>query len=432
MPVIRRIKGLLSCLLTAAIASPPAFSDPAKASTVEFSVWTRSWVGTLGSKQVEVRLRRVADRLSGSYCYQPCSKEARYQLQLNGRLVGEKTELTERDSVNLTVSTGTWQIESQKDDISGSWRSPDGKRTLPLHLRPVVAEEHFPYEVRLVADKLPEDKGDDCHDDPPYVSAIRLYKYGKLFQTLETDSQGTCSVFTPELIDANFDGWLDLTIAQFLPAGPNIPHQTWLYDKTTGRFVDAPPALQGITSAEFDPEHHIVFSYWRSSCCEHGVTTYRWKGGDLEEADFQTSYALPIIEGDKRRVCYITPDYRNGFIEFPSRVEQSADGQLKLREIDPKTCDEGVAVGERTYIDIWKRSPTGQQPVHLSTEKIVWKQTDTPEGPRYCPEVPFFDSGRITRILLKDQPDLCSEDDPLSNEQASQIHEEGHTGQKAR
>lgn len=42
---------------------------------------------------------------------------------------------------------------------------------------------------------------------------------------------------------------------QKLPAGPNIPEQTWLYDPSTQRFVDAPASYQEITSPEPDAEY---------------------------------------------------------------------------------------------------------------------------------------------------------------------------------
>lgn len=420
MRAICGTRGLLSCLqfIFALVWLPatPLSAAQAPASSVEFPVWSRTWGGTLGSKQVEVALNRTANGLSGSYCYQPCRAQTRSQLVLTGRMRGEGAELTERDSGHGAAPTGTWHIESLKDGITGTWASPNGKQTRPLALRQIQAQDdleaQFPYEIRLLADTLPEE-GDGC-PTPPLVSAIRLYKDGALFQTLETESQGTCSVFTPALVDANFDGWPDLSLAQFLPAGPNIPHQTWLYDTTTGRFVDAPSALQAISSAEFDPVHRIVYAYWRASCCEHGVTTYRWKGDDVEEVESQSSYFLPLLDGTQRRLCYIAPSYGDGFIEFTSRVEQAADGELKLRQIDPKTCDiDDGAFLEGTYIDIWKPGPPGQKPTLLRTEEIAWKPTETPAGLRYCPEVPFFDSGRVRRMVLSENPDLCSEKGPL-------------------
>jgi hypothetical protein len=406
--------GLQLILALVWLPALPVSAGQVPASSVEFPVWSRSWVGTLGSKQVEVALSRTADGLSGSYCYQPCRAETRRQLVLNGRMRGEGALLTERDSGDGAAETGTWHIESLKDGITGTWTSPNGKRTLPLALSQNQddLQARFPYEIGLLADALPEEEGDGC-PTPPLVSAIRLYKDGALIQTLETESQGTCSVFTPYLIDANFDGWPDLSLAMFLPAGPNIPRQTWLYDVATGRFVDAPAGLQDISSAEFDPVHRIVYSYWRASCCEHGVSTYRWTDGDLKEIDSQSSYLLPLMDGTERRRCYIMPSYIDGKIEFASRVEQVGDGSLKLRQIDPKSCDiDSGAHYERTYIDIWQPSQNGQKPTLLRTEEIAWKQTETSVGQRFCPEVPFFDSGRIKRVVLSENPDLCSEQDP--------------------
>lgn len=405
---------LLACLLPwlAVISSPVVANDAPNPSTesFEFPGWNRKWVGTIGNKQVEVSLTRVGDGLSGTYCYQPCSIKTRNQLALTGRMSGEMAELTERDNGNGNAPTGLWRIESIRDQLIGQWTSPSGERMLALALRPDMTSftERFPYEMRLVAND-----GDDSCIDTPLVSAIRLYKDGELFQSLPTESQGTCGVFTPRLIDANFDGWPDVTIALSVPAGPDVPYQTWLYDPMSHRFTNAPPNLQDITSPEFDPVHRIVYSYWRASCCEHGVTTYRWQGGDVGEIESQSSYLLPVLDKGQRRLCYIIPSYGNGFIEYPSRVEQSANGRMKLHGLDPKTCDlyEGAFL-ERTYIDIWKPSLDGQQPTRLRRETVAWKLTDTPAGQQYCPEVPFFDKDRVRRVVLRENPDLCSKSDP--------------------
>lgn len=416
MPSIRNPRALLVILAAFWLPALHASTTETAAASVEFPVWSHSFVGALGSKQVEVFLSRVADNLSGSYCYQPCSNQTRIQLVLEGQVQGSAAELIERDRKNKAATTGIWQIESLKEGITGTWVSPDGTRRLPLVLRRAEAEDElqarFPYEIRLLADALPEPEGEGC-PTPPLVSAIRLYKDGVLSQTLETESQGTCSIFTPVLFDANFDGWPDLSIAEFLPAGPNIPHQTWLYDPVAGRFVDAPATLQSITSPDFDPEHQIVYSFWRASCCEHGVSIYRWKGSDVEEVDTQSSYFLPVMDGETRRLCYIAPSYSKGFIEYSSRVEQAADGRLRLHQIDLEHCevDDSIFL-ERTYIDIWKPAAPGEKPVLLRSEGVAWELVDTSAGPRYCPEVPYFDNGRIRRVVSSDNPDLCSEENP--------------------
>ncbi|MCQ4315537.1 nitrite reductase [Stutzerimonas zhaodongensis] len=406
--------GWLSLLASIELAAPHVTAAQAFPDLVEFSAWSRSWSGTLGSKGVEVTLNRAADGLSGSYCYQPCAAETRYRLQLSGRIEGEQAVLTERNVNNPTVTTGTWHVTSFNDGIAGSWISSAGKRKLPLKLDRTQdeLEVRFPFEIRLLADALPEEEGDGC-PTPPVVFGIRLYKDGEPVQTLATESQGTCSLFLPELIDANFDGWPDLTIAELLPAGPNVPHQTWLYDPKTGRFVDAPSVLQGVTSAEFDPAHQMIYSYWRSSCCEHGVTTYRWQGDEVVEVDNRSSYFLPVMDGTTRRTCYIAPAYVKGFIEFPSRIEQTKDGRLTLHGIDPQSCDldEGAFL-ERTYIDIWKPAQPGEQPTRLRTEESEWVKTDTSVGPRYCADVPYYDNGHIRRVVLSERTEWCSQQSP--------------------
>jgi hypothetical protein len=386
----------------------------------EFLVWTRSWSGTLGNKQVQVSLNRTADKLSGSYCYLPCRPQTRYQLLLTGKVEGENAELLEHDRDNRTASTGQWHISSLQGDITGTWSTPDGKRKFPLVLNQIQTdlEARFPYEIRLIADAQPSQENDHC-PTPPLVSAIRLYKNGKLLQNLETESQGTCNLFTPELIDANFDGWPDLTINQFLPAGPNMPAQTWLYDKASQRFIDAPTDLQDISSAEFDSEQHIIYSYWRSSCCEHGVTTYIWKGDNVQELESESSYVMPILDSNEQRLCYMMPSYNNGFIEFANRIEQANDGQLKLHQIDPKECEtieDGVAPDPmKTRIDIWKPTVIGRRPHLLRTERTAWVRTDTANGYHYCPELPFFDNGRIRRIVLSKNSQNCVAEPPLKD-----------------
>lgn len=93
MSAIRGTRGFLSCLqsILALVWLPatPISAAQAPANSVEFPVWSRTWLGTLGSKQVEIALNRTADGLQGSYCYQPCSAQTRSQLVLTGRMRDE-------------------------------------------------------------------------------------------------------------------------------------------------------------------------------------------------------------------------------------------------------------------------------------------------------------------------------------------------------
>jgi hypothetical protein len=394
----------LMCLCTAYL---PTGAD-AKTAGVEFVVWSRSYTGTLGRKTIEVQLERTASHVTGSYCYTSCKAETRQALQLNGTLKGEGLQLTETNGDgDAAPKTGLWMLNLAGSVASGTWTSPDGQHHLPVAL--TTPPDSFPYEIHLVANALPT--GDDCSDTPA-VSEIRLYRNGKLFQSLPTDSQGTCSIFTPQVVDMNFDGHPDLMIAQTLPAAPNIPYDMWLYDPASGKFVPAPPTLTDITSPEFDPVHHKVWNFWRSSCCDHGINIYEWKNGDLSQSDSGESYFLPVRVSQTDYYCYIMPDYVDGHVEYPGAVQSDAQGKLTT-DADLSGCDLGPNMLERTHIDVWKTAPAGA-PVLADTEDISWQKTQIAGGTRYCPVVPFLNGGRIQPALLTD-PDLCATDDPTAS-----------------
>lgn len=374
---------------------------------VEFAVWDRVLSGTVGTKSVSVTLARIAGSVSGTYCYKPCSEKTRQQLLLAGTIDGNTLELTERDGGSAQhATTGHWTLKLDGGQATGNWTSPDRRKTFAVALRDT---QPAPVDVRLVADAMPEPTG-DCAD-PPLVSAIRIYRQGRLVQELPTESQGTCHIFTPRFVDANFDGFPDLTIALTLPAGPNIPHQTWLYDPATRRFVAAPAAMQDITSPEFDTPSRTIVSHWRNGCCEHGVTIYRWRGNELEEAGTATSVQLPVLVGRTVRYCYTAPDYRDGRIEFPERVEQVGD-RLTLTFAGSSGCDTEAMPMASQDITVWKRDARGELKA-VRTESVRWKPVDTTAGRRYCPETPYFADGRIERAVLVDHPEEeCSETAP--------------------
>ncbi|MCF8469536.1 MAG: hypothetical protein K9G30_01990 [Parvibaculum sp.] len=115
------------------------------------------------------------------------------------------------------------------------------------------------------------------------IDAIAVRRKGETqpFQTIEAVGSRTVPDIENngfELIDMNFDGYLDLRLIGETSAGPNVAYANWLWSDGDRRFVRA-PALDGIVSPEFDPETQEILSRWRSSAAEGGVDIYTWEEG---------------------------------------------------------------------------------------------------------------------------------------------------------
>jgi len=80
--------------------------------------------------------------------------------------------------------------------------------------------------------------------------------------------------------DMNFDGYVDISIIQFVPAGPNIPRYCWIYDVSKGTFVRDKP-LEAITSPVFDAKAQTVVSEWRDGAGSYGTSSYKYIAGKL-------------------------------------------------------------------------------------------------------------------------------------------------------
>ncbi|WP_431825009.1 XAC2610-related protein [Burkholderia sp. F1] len=381
---------------------------------VELSYWTRSFSGTIAGKRVKADLEAVGGHVSGSYCYEPCGKSALPRIQLEGKQQLDHVELSETtyNKKSEQIVSGKWALVLQRTSRQGTWSSPDGKKSWPIALTETNSGKHpFPFEIRLLASAEPT-YGDGRCSNLPLISEIRLYKNSRLVQTLPTASQGMCSMFLPEIVDINFDGYPDLMLAQTLPAGPNIPYDYWVYDPTQGKMVSVSDEMARVTSPDFDPVNKIISVSWRASCCEHGVTTYRWKGKHLVEIDTAPSYFQPEIIDGKLAICYITPAYqRNGRIEYPNAVYQHG-ATLRTTPLKPSDCNDVLShdlsgLQGRVEIQIWSGNSSPAKLVR--TERLRWKKTPVAGGKTmYCPDIPVFNHGVIKRHLLKDS-DQCSD-----------------------
>lgn len=369
------------------------------ASQLEFPFWQRNYTGTIAGKPVSVNLMRINDDLHGDYCYEPCNQQRETYLYLSGSLQDKRLLLEE----HAKALSGYWDAEIGSEEIKGEWTSADKKRHFPITLRYKKDETEPDVDLVLVTEAgngYDPSKKIDC-GNVPVISAIKMYRDGKLIQTLNTASIGTCSIFTPLWEDVNFDGHPDLSIPQELPAGPNIPEQTWLYDPSTQRYVDAPASYQEITSPEPDAEYKQIVSYWRGSCCSHGVDVYRWKGKEVELFDRGESYLQPVINKGKMYTCYVIPSYVNGRILYP--LVRKNDHLTQPLSLD-RTCEpfELTTTNIRTVLQPEK---PGTQPESI---EIKWQENKASPD-EFCPLVPFVEGDKISPRLVtnKDIPDIC-------------------------
>lgn len=368
------------------------------ASQLEFPFWQRNYTGTIAGKSVSVNLTRINDDLHGEYCYEPCNQQPETYISLRGSFQNKRLLLEE----HAKVLSGYRDAEIPSDEIKGEWTSADKKRHFPIALR------YERYEAEPDIDLVLVTEAGDLYDpskeigcgNVPFISAIKMYRNGELIQTLNTDSIGTCIIFTPQWKDVNFDGYEDLSIAQQLPAGPNIPEQTWLYDPSTQRYVDAPASYQEITSPEPDAEYKQIISYWRGSCCSHGVDVYRWKGKEVELIESGSSYLQPVLSKGKMYTCYVVPYYHDGHIRY---LQERKNGHLTPPFTDVKGCDPfQLTTNIRTVIQPEK---PGMDPESI---EIKWQENKASPD-EFCPLVPFVEGDKISPRLVtnKDIPDIC-------------------------
>lgn len=83
-----------------------------------------------------------------------------------------------------------------------------------------------------------------------------------------------------ELNDIDFDEVNDFMIIQFIPSSPNIPYYYWTFNKVTQRF-QRDTTLEEITSPNFNKDQKVITSSWRSNCCNHGLSTYKYIDGKI-------------------------------------------------------------------------------------------------------------------------------------------------------
>lgn len=107
-------------------------------------------------------------------------------------------------------------------------------------------------------------------EKPAHLQTLRL----KIEPIIDLETVGV--LFT----DFNFDGFENLALMKFLPAGPNVPYVYYLYDQGKQKFKRF-EALEDLTSPDVKPAEKRIHSYWRNSAAESGYDIYKWKGRNL-------------------------------------------------------------------------------------------------------------------------------------------------------
>lgn len=81
------------------------------------------------------------------------------------------------------------------------------------------------------------------------------------------------------MIDVNFDGFDDILLQQFVPAGPNIPYLYYLYSPALGQFVRN-EAFEVIFAPQLDPLARTITSFERVNAVSGIETIYQVFGNE--------------------------------------------------------------------------------------------------------------------------------------------------------
>lgn len=390
--------GFLLILALATTAATLSARQPSPSDGV--LAWSRVYRGHIGTKPVEIQLSRVGDKVSGNYCYGTCGS-ARAMLSLEGTIWQNSVTLEETDYAVGPMVKGRWLLTLSGPQATGTWSSPDGQRRLRISL---AGTSPFPFDIRLSRRHAKRTIDSIC--------VIRLYRAGKLVQTLDADTERACDDNAPQIFDVNFDGAPDLFAPAYSGGGANQTYNAWLYDRRAGRLTGPIDSLLDLADPYFDAKHRIIASHWRNGCCQHGVTLYRWHGTALREIAGATSYSQAVAVGDATYYCYVIPSYKDGHITYPDAVQQGADGRLTIGIEHPdKDCETTPYPGPDIQMNVWKAG-TGGTPMLVSHETSAWVRTDTPDGPHYCLVEPVFVDGRIERRKATEDVVPCEKDNP--------------------
>jgi hypothetical protein len=296
-----------------------SLADEITGKTIEPAIWQRyenfNAAVIIDQKTAKLYLQRIGDNIDGYWSHE----------QTSFRLTGKLDETTGKFQLNEDSYPppviATWDGVWQKDAIHVTRKKNDDSQTLTL--KTINSGTTFPYAMDLLfreawSNQLPNDDSSLCNNEPS-ITSIKLTNFDGSAQILDNiDSQGTCGLFTPDILDLNFDGHDDIMLAITLPAGPNIPYTYWLFNPRTKQF-EINNALAELTSPEVDSVRKRLIVTWRGGAGLHGVNVYEWKKGKLVTIMEKTSYFKKMHRGPfKGKTCYFMTSY------------DVADGKIKV------------------------------------------------------------------------------------------------------
>ena len=98
------------------------------------------------------------------------------------------------------------------------------------------------------------------------------------------------------IIDANFDGYLDIEIyAHDGGAGPNSGNNYYLFNPKNQQF-EFHQQLSELTQIQVDGKSKNIYAAWRNGAANHGAERYKWLKGKLTQVEY---YETNYLDEDK-------------------------------------------------------------------------------------------------------------------------------------
>jgi hypothetical protein len=156
--------------------------------------------------------------------------------------------------------------------------TPEGQAASDPTLRFRIHPELPEFTFTLVGDR-PAESSETLQVKRIEIRRGAATKPSQVIEGLDTATPSSTDMPGLAVLDMNFDGYGDIRLVEFQPAGPNVPYLNWLFDPRSERFVEN-QALNAITSPQFDPATREVRSNWRDSGTRYGTDVHVFRGSE--------------------------------------------------------------------------------------------------------------------------------------------------------